>query len=608
MATRQIEVSQRVEQSLSLAADHLARLQSDDGSFDRGFDGGALPDAHFVVIDRILELGSGLVTDRLVRRLRDRQLADGSWELAPGAGGHLSTTVEAYVALRAAGLSASEPSLRRALGFIAAEGGVGSVRGPTRVTLAMLGLVAWTELNIPPAELALLPASAPISLFKVGAPLRLHLLPLLVLHALEAVPAPRLGRAIGAELKTTPVVGEDVPVARRGTIRARALDACLDMMRERLDADGTLGGLLMATGWAAAAARVAGLAPDDLLVQGPAKGLRSLVYRSEGRDVHARVCAPVVRSSAIALRALRAAGVGGDAVERGRDALVARRAGEHGDFEILGPRGPATAWSLTSGSRRFPSLADTASVVGAVAGLEGTGPLVESALRWIGTMQRHDGGFALFDRHAATAPWLARLPLGLLCHTLNDESSPEVTGRVLEIACRLGSLRPHRVQTAREYLERSQQGDGSWQGPFSLGLIPATTAALVGLAASGGSHTRAAERGVAFLLRSQHRDGGWGERPGTAARNGTNDLGRSLPTQTGFALEGLLAGGAPLRGGAVERAVWYLLWSQEPDGSWAEDDPASAGLADVVYLRDPVDAVARPMIALAAYLGRAHSR
>jgi len=58
----------------------------------------------------------------------------------------------------------------------------------------------------------------------------------------------------------------------------------------------------------------------------------------------------------------------------------------------------------------------------------------------------------------------------------------------------------------------------------------------------------------------------------------------------------------------VERAVWFLLWTQEPDGGWVEDDPCSASLDEVVYLRDPIDSLAFPLLALAEYLGRAHPK
>jgi squalene cyclase len=308
-----------------------------------------------------------------------------------------------------------------------------------------------------------------------------------------------------------------------------------------------------------------------------------------------------VRSTAEALSALRDAGAGGRAVERARDSLLSSRAGPHGDYEILGPPGPAAAWSIKPESRRFPSLLDTVRTVTALHGLEGCSELLDDAQRWVASMQRKDGGFALFDRDAATAPWLRRLPFGLLVHTLNDVSSPEVTGRVLELAASRGGLSMRDVDRACAFLERAQQADGAFRGPFSAGLLAGTSAALSGLAASGRSGSRVSARAVGFLLERQRPEGGWGESPETSAGDEYIDLGRSVPSHTATALSGLLAARTPAAMQGAHRAAEFLLWAQEPDGSWAEDDPSSAGLADVVYLRNPVDRVAKPLSALVAY-------
>lgn len=600
MATRRIELLRRVEEALAQGVRALEALQPDGAEgFDLGFDGGALPDAHFVLVDRVLGLGRDALVGRLVRRLLDRQLAEGGWSLAPGLGGHLSTTVEAYIALRAAGVDPAELPLARARRFVVEAGGLGRVGGPTQVTLAILGLHPWAETLIPPPELALLPPAAPLSLFRVGAMLRLHLLPLVVLRSLEAVFAPELGRAVGLELGAAaePRARPALPPPLRG----EALAACVDLMTERLDPDGSLGGLLLATGWAALAARALELPTDHPLGVETARGLASFVFDRDGRRAHVQVCRPTVRATAIALGALRAAGGSPEAVRRARDALLSQRAGERGDFELLGPPGPVTAWSIKPRSGRFPSLLDTVIAVSALDGHEGVdGAALRRALEWVAVMQRPDGGFALFDRDASTAPWLRRLPLGLLVHTLHDESSPQVTGRALELAARLHYLGPAELERAIAFMTRSQRADGSWQGPFSLGFLPATSAALSGLVACGARARGAIHRAVDFLLERQRPDGGWGESPESVERGGYVDLGRSSPAQTGIALAGLLAPRPLAAPAAVERAVAYLLWSQEPDGSWVADDPCAASLTGVLHLLSPVDAVARPLLALSA--------
>lgn len=606
MATRKMELEQRVEQAISLGADALASQVPEEGVVELGFDGGALPDAHFILVHQILGFDEKELVPRLVRRLLDRQLAEGGWSLAPGMAGHLSTSVDAYVALRAAGYDASERPLRRARQFIESQGGLSKTRGPTRVTLALLGLHPWSETYIPPAELALLPAEAPVSVFRVSAMLRLHLLPLLVLRASEAVIAPALGQTIGRELRGRGLSRTIPAPSRPGVLRGEALAACLRLMAERLDEDGSLGGLLLATGWTALAARAIGLDGDHELVTSTRRGLRSFVHDAPGRDAHVQVCRPTVRSTAMCLKALRAAGGDEEAIRRASEAIVDLRAGAHGDFERFGPRGPIVAWSIKPRSERYPSLLDTVLVASSLAGLEGFEGDLARSLDWVASMQRRDGGFALFDRDAATAPWLNRLPLGLLTHTLNDDSSPEVTGRVLEAAKNLRFLDARQVDRATTFLGRSQRSDGSWQGAFSIGYLPATSAALAGLASWGAQSAPQVRRGVSFLVEQQRTEGGWGESPDSVEQGDYHDLGRCSPTQTAMALTGLIASRSLAAGPAIERGIWNLLWTQEPDGSWVDEDPTAASLTDVLFVNNPAEPLTWPLLALTAFLESRH--
>lgn len=610
MSTRKSELVHRVERALEGGVEALERFPStESGEVDLGFDGGALPDAHFIFVKHALGLsehleasaddGGETVSTRLVRRLLDRQLAAGGWSIAPGLEGHLSTTVEAYVALRAGGLGAHERPVARARQYIMASGGLAAVRGPTQITLALLGLFPWSETLIPPPEIALLPPEAPVSLFRVGALLRLHLLPLVVLRASETVISSELGRSLSRELGGT---FSHTPTQRPGPLRGESLEACLSLIVERLDDDGTLGGLLLATGWTAIAARALRLPDSHPLVAEPVKGLRSLVFEPEGRSVHVQVCRPTIRATALTLQGLRAGGGKQRPRENALNYIMSHAAGDRGDFELLGPRGPALAWAIKPSSRRFPNLLDTLLVVAAMKDLESADHDVRRALAWISGMQRPDGGFPLFDRDATTAPWFKRLPFGLLTHTLNDESSPEVTGKVLEAAGQVPFLKARQVDAAVGFITRSQRVDGVWQGSFSLGFIPATSAAMAGLAACGPRAAGPLKKAVDFILGKQRPEGGWGESSESVSVGEYTDLGRCSASQTATALTGLVAAHVLAPRESVEQAVEHLLWTQEPDGSWIDDDPSTASLTDVLHLRSPVDAIARPLIALRSYL------
>ena len=89
------------------------------------------------------------------------QRDDGTWANFYGGPPDLSTTVEAYVALRLAGDRPDEPHMRRAADYILAAGGIEATRVFTRIWLALFGLWPWEELPVLPPELVFLPKWCP---------------------------------------------------------------------------------------------------------------------------------------------------------------------------------------------------------------------------------------------------------------------------------------------------------------------------------------------------------------------------------------------------------------------------------------------------------------
>ena len=74
--------------------------------------------------------------------------------------GDVSTSVEAYLALKILGVSVKDPAMDRARCFIIAAGGVEKVRIFTRIYLATFGLFPWKSVPELPAELILVSASS----------------------------------------------------------------------------------------------------------------------------------------------------------------------------------------------------------------------------------------------------------------------------------------------------------------------------------------------------------------------------------------------------------------------------------------------------------------
>ena len=69
----------------------------------------------------------------------DQQIEDGSWATFHGGPGDLSTTIEAYLALRLAGDAPDAPHLAAAARFVREHGGLAASRVFTRFWLALFG-------------------------------------------------------------------------------------------------------------------------------------------------------------------------------------------------------------------------------------------------------------------------------------------------------------------------------------------------------------------------------------------------------------------------------------------------------------------------------------
>ena len=94
--------------------------------------------------------------------------ADGTWSTFYGGPPDLSTTIEAYVALRLAGDAADSPPLLAAAAWVRSHGGIAGSRVFTRIWLALLGRWDWEDLPVVPPEIMFLPPWAPLNIYDFG--------------------------------------------------------------------------------------------------------------------------------------------------------------------------------------------------------------------------------------------------------------------------------------------------------------------------------------------------------------------------------------------------------------------------------------------------------
>jgi hypothetical protein len=124
-----------------------------------------------------------------------------------------------------------------------------------------------------------------------------------------------------------------------------------------------------------------------------------------------------------------------------------------------------------------------------------------------------------------------------------DPTCSDLTGRVLELLGYIGYDRETReVQRALRFVRETQEADGSWYGRWGVNYIYGTWQVLRGLRSIGEDMRQPwIVRAQEWLESCQNDDGGWGE---TCASydDRTEGQGESTPSQTAWALMGLLAG------------------------------------------------------------------
>jgi squalene-hopene/tetraprenyl-beta-curcumene cyclase len=108
------------------------------------------------------------------------------------------------------------------------------------------------------------------------------------------------------------------------------------------------------------------------------------------------------------------------------------------------------------------------------------------------------------------------------------------------------------------------------------------------------------QAGANWLRRMQQSNGGWGETPLSYDRPELRGTGTPTPSQTAWALMGLMAAG-DLDSEAVQRGVQYLVNTQREDGTWDEPEFTGTGFPRVFYLRYHLYRHYWPLMALGRY-------
>ena len=151
---------------------------------------------------------------QMARYILREQRSHGGWELFYGDGGEISTTIEAYFALKLAGYSADDPAMRRARDFILERGGLTRARVFMKLHLALFGAYPWEGVPTLPPWFMFLPRWFPLNIYTMASWARSSTVPLLVV--IDKKPVYDLGLYADELLVEGSRDRADVGWARRG--------------------------------------------------------------------------------------------------------------------------------------------------------------------------------------------------------------------------------------------------------------------------------------------------------------------------------------------------------------------------------------------------------
>jgi squalene-hopene/tetraprenyl-beta-curcumene cyclase len=577
----------RLDAAIEAATARLLELQHADGYWVGELESNVTMTAQHLFWHHVLGLRTPELDRKVARELLARQRDDGTWAIWFEGPGDLSTTVEAYAALKLAG---ADPG-PRARDFIRSRGGIPKTRIFTKCFLALLGQWPWQRVTPIPVELVLFPPSAPFSIYNFSCWARGTFVPLAACRALRPVRHADLElREIGAR------PGQTRTPAPPGRLRRAALREAERWVRAHQEADGSWGGIQPPWVWSILMLAALGHGFEDETLRRAVEGWEGFTI-DEGDRLRPEACQSPVWDTGLAALALRDSGLGPEhpALVRAADWLLNEEVTVAGDWAVRTPELAPGGWAFEFENDRYPDVDDTAVVALALRRCHRGHEAVERGLAWTAGMQSRNGGWGAFDVDNE-AYWLYKLPF---CDfgKVTDEPSADVTAHALEALAPEAGFDAE-VRHGLDWLLCEQEADGSWFGRWGVNHVYGTGAALPALEACGIEPGHPAfRRAVAWLDGVQNEDGGFGEDIRSYADRAWRGRGSSTPSQTAWALLAYVAADEA-ESPAARRAAEWLCSTQQANGDWDEDQFTGTGFPLDFMIRYHLYRLHFPLLAL----------
>jgi squalene-hopene/tetraprenyl-beta-curcumene cyclase len=579
MSSQIAQTVSEAQVTLELACRRLLSLQDEAGWWRGELQTNVTMDAEDMLLRELLGIRRVEETERSAAWIRSQQRTDGTWSNFHGGPGDLSTTIEAYWALRLAGDEPEAEHMRAAADFVRARGGIERARVFTHVWLALFGLWSWDQVPALPPEIVLLPPWVALNIYDFACWARQTIvaLSLVMAHrprhelpfALEELRGPepwraanptsargrwltRLDRALRVYERRPPRLLRRISMARAERWIVR-----------RQEADGSWGGIQPPWVYSLIALRLNGYALEHPLMRRGIEGLDRFMVEEKGDGEFGgllpvgesgapagsrrlEACQSPVWDTALSVVALSDAGLPGShpALVRAGQWLLGEEVCVPGDWRVRRPKLRPGGWAFEFANDNYPDVDDTAEVV--------------LALLRLCDVPR---------AHARDRPFRS---IDSVTDTSADKESPDQNDRRLRAA----------IERGADWTKGMQSREGAWGAfdadntrslvrelPFlDFGEVidepsaDVTAHAVEMLAALGRADDPETVAAVRWLIENQEPGGSW------FGRWGVNHV-----YGTGAVLPALIAAGVAPSEPCVKRAVAWLERHQNSDGGWGED-------------------------------------
>jgi squalene-hopene/tetraprenyl-beta-curcumene cyclase len=615
------ELFNAANQAVLSGREFLFSLQREDAHWCAELESNPSITAEYVFLNQIFGRSIEDLKEKIIRYLLSQQNPDGSFGIAHGWHGDVSTTAEVYLALKILGFETYDTSMERAENYILTHGGLEKIRIFTRIFFALFGLFPWDAIPALPAEVILLPTQFPVNIYSLSSWARGTMIPLFVIlhhRPIFSLPNGSIQDRDGLNHlwlepnnKKVPYVESWIHLLKQEgpgwrsffsftdallktyesikipSLRRKSIDLCIQWILDRQEESGDWGGIFPPMINGLIALKLEGYDMNSNVISNGFKAIENFSWE-DPTGFRIQACVSPVWDTALSSICLIDSGVSQDSTQlkgathwlRKKQILV-----NYGDWKVYRPKVRPGGWSFEHFNSWYPDVDDTAAVVLALLKQNPKAAGEESvfrAIEWTLGMQNKDGGWAAFDVDNDKI-FLNSIPFADI-DALCDPSTPDVTGRVLEaFGMLLDTVKPglidvetlswphdlyNKIQKASqyglEYLRKTQEPEGSWFGRWGVNYIYGTSNVLCGLSQLKISGMDPMIKpALTWLKQCQNKDGGWGEKLDSYLDKKSMGIGPSTPSQTAWALMGLLSY-LPHQDPCIRYGIQWLIENQTP--------------------------------------------